>query len=366
MMGINDDVTLIKENMSATPSRRSPGQPGYDPNLVEVKSKFEYEYRRFSIDRTQLTQYDELSALIKESHNLPTDMPFTVSYTNPKNDDILPINNDKNMNSAFQTAMPFIKLFIYRERELMDAEIKLQEKKKKSKSLFSESVNSSTVIGAPKEFRKVSSIVDADLLPDTVRRVKLVKQSTDRPLGFYIRDGTSVRVTPYGLEKVPGIFISRLVPGGLAEGTGLLSVNDEIIEVNGIETLGKSLDQVTDMMVANSQNLIITVKPSTLPPSTPRTSTGTMPKTKRGSPPPSGGGGKNRSSSELPQGGRPSNKGDRSTPSKGNVSDNSYNGMGGSSNKEGLRKKMSSDMSGAGGGGNEYSDEPKRILHTVN
>lgn len=248
----------------------------------------------------------------------------------------------------------------------MDAEIKLQEKKKKSKSLFSESVNSSTVIGAPKEFRKVSSIVDADLLPDTVRRVKLVKQSTDRPLGFYIRDGTSVRVTPYGLEKVPGIFISRLVPGGLAEGTGLLSVNDEIIEVNGIETLGKSLDQVTDMMVANSQNLIITVKPSTLPPSTPRTNTGTMPKTKRGSPPPSGGGGgKTRSSSELPQGGRPSNKGDRSTPSKGSVSDNSYNGMGGTSNKETSRKKMSSDMSGAGGG-NEYSDEPKRILHTVN
>ena len=246
----------------------------------------------------------------------------------------------------------------------MDAEIKLQEKKKKNKSLFSESVNSLTVIGAPKEFRKVSSIVDADLLPDTVRRVKLVKQSTDRPLGFYIRDGTSVRVTPYGLEKVPGIFISRLVPGGLAEGTGLLSVNDEIIEVNGIETLGKSLDQVTDMMVANSQNLIITVKPSTLPPSTPRTSTGTIPKTKRGSPPPSGGGGKTRSSSELPQGGRPSNK-DRSTPSKGSVSDNSYNGMGGTSNKETSRKKLSSDMGGAGGG-NEYSDEPKRILHTVN
>ena len=28
-----------KKKMSATPSRRSPGQPGYDPNLVEVKSK---------------------------------------------------------------------------------------------------------------------------------------------------------------------------------------------------------------------------------------------------------------------------------------------------------------------------------------
>merc|ERR1712066_924396 len=84
----------------------------------------------------------------------------------------------------------------------------------------------------------------------------------DKPLGFYIRDGTSVRVTPQGLEKVPGIFISRLVPGGLAESTGLLAVNDEVLEVNGIEVAGKSLDQVTDMMVANSSNLIITVKPA--------------------------------------------------------------------------------------------------------
>ena len=129
----------------------------------------------------------------------------------------------------------------------------------------------STLISPPQDFRRVCAIVDADMLPDTVRRVKLLKHSSDRPLGFYIRDGTSVRVTPYGLEKVPGIFISRLVPGGLAESTGLLAVNDEILEVNGIEVIGKSLDQVTDMMVANSQNLIITVKPASLPPATPRT-----------------------------------------------------------------------------------------------
>lgn len=64
------------------------------------------------------------------------------------------------------------------------------------------------------------------------------------------------------MERVTGIFISRLVPGGLAESTGLLAVNDEVLEVNGIEVTGKTLDQVTDMMVANSYNLIITVKPA--------------------------------------------------------------------------------------------------------
>ena len=141
-----------------------------------------------------------------------------------------------------------------------------------------------TLISAPKDFRRVCAIVDADNLPDTVRRVKLLKHSSDRPLGFYIRDGTSVRVTPYGLEKVPGIFISRLVPGGLAESTGLLAVNDEILEVNGIEVFGKSLDQVTDMMVANSQNLIITVKPVSQPPATPRPATMTNRKSTNNSP----------------------------------------------------------------------------------
>ena len=138
-------------------------------------------------------------------------------------------------------------------------------------------------ISAPRDCVKISSIVDADVLPDTVRRVRLVKHSSDRPLGFFIRDGTSVRVTPYGLEKVPGIFISRLVPGGLAEGTGLLAVNDEILEVNGIEVQGKMLDQVTDMMVANSQNLIITVRPAVQPPSTPKSSTQGNGKLKNGS-----------------------------------------------------------------------------------
>merc|ERR1711881_822105 len=111
-------------------------------------------------------------------------------------------------------------------------------------------------------FRQVAAIIDPDQVPETCRRVRLLKHGSDKPLGFYIRDGTSVRVTPTGIEKVPGIFISRLLAGGLAESTGLLAVNDEVLEVNGIEVAGKSLDQVTDMMVANSSNLIVTVKPA--------------------------------------------------------------------------------------------------------
>lgn len=111
------------------------------------------------------------------------------------------------------------------------------------------------------DFHQVSSIIDADVLPKTCRRVKITKHGSDKPLGFYIRDGFSVRLTPKGLQKVPSIFISRVLPGGLAESTGLLAVNDEVLEVNGIDLLGKSIEQVTDMMVANASNLILTIKP---------------------------------------------------------------------------------------------------------
>lgn len=90
----------------------------------------------------------------------------------------------------------------------------------------------------------MSSIIDADIVPPTCRRVRLLKHGSGKSLGFYIKYGTSIKVSPSGIEKVPGIFISRLVPGGLAISTGLLNVNDEILEVNGIEVVGKTLDQV--------------------------------------------------------------------------------------------------------------------------
>ena len=103
----------------------------------------------------------------------------------------------------------------------------------------------------------MAAIIDVDVVPEVCRRVRLLKHGSDKPLGFYIRDGTSVRVTAQGLERVPGIFISRLVPGGLAESTGLLAVNDEVLEVNGIEVQGKTLDQVSDSCYSYRKLLFI-------------------------------------------------------------------------------------------------------------
>lgn len=237
-------------------SKNSKASLRSETGLIEIKSKFDAEFRRFSVDRNKVSKFGEFSDIITKLHLLQN-IPFVITYTDVHGD-LLPINNDDNFGLALATAKPVLRIIIQKKGESYaefngygTANVKKRGGIGRPK----------LAISMPEDFRRVSAIIDVDIVPETHRRVKLMKNGSDKPLGFYIRDGTSVRVTAQGIEKVPGIFISRLVPGGLAESTGLLAVNDEVLEVNGIEVCGKTLDQVTDMMVANSSNLIITVKP---------------------------------------------------------------------------------------------------------
>lgn len=236
-----------------------------DSGVVEVKSKFDAEFRRFAVDRSNHQKFEDFCELLEQLHGLKS-IPFLITYTDPEGD-LLPINNNENFVKALSTAKPLLRLVIQHKGQ-SEFEVNGYGTYQRRKNVITKllpvgeaRLRPHIAIGLPEDFRRVSAIIDVDILPETQRRVKLMKNGSEKPLGFYIRDGTSIRVTPHGLEKVPGIFISRLVPGGLAEGTGLLAVNDEVLEVNGIEVAGKTLDQVTDMMVANSSNLIITIKP---------------------------------------------------------------------------------------------------------
>ncbi|GAB6031815.1 par-6 (partitioning defective 6) [Chamberlinius hualienensis] len=248
-------------------SRHNKYVPNNNSNLVEIKSKFDAEFRRFSLDRNNLPSFEDFAKLLEAFHNL-MNISHNICYTDPIHGDLLPINNEDNYSRAILSAKPILRVLIQRKGESWE-EMNGYGIVQKKKNFISQVLAGGSPrsrphlsISLPEDFRQVSAIIDVDIVPETCRRVRLLKHGSDKPLGFYIRDGTSVRVTPHGLEKVPGIFISRLVPGGLAESTGLLAVNDEVLEVNGIEVAGKSLDQVTDMMVANSSNLIITVKPA--------------------------------------------------------------------------------------------------------
>ncbi|OCT76538.1 partitioning defective 6 homolog gamma isoform X1 [Xenopus laevis] len=234
---------------------------------VEVKSKYGAEFRRFSLNRYKPGTFDEFYNLILHIHNISS-MDVMLGYADVHGD-LLPINNDDNFFKAVSSANPLLRVFIQKQEEVdystFGSATLTRKKRNALVALRNDSLRHRKPhinISMPHDFRPVSSIIDVDILPETHRRVRLYRHGCEKPLGFYIRDGTSVRVTPHGLEKVPGIFISRMVPGGLAESTGLLAVNDEVLEVNGIEVAGKTLDQVTDMMIANSHNLIITVKPA--------------------------------------------------------------------------------------------------------
>ncbi|KAB7504315.1 Partitioning defective protein 6 [Armadillidium nasatum] len=233
-------------------------------SLVEIKSKFDAEFRRFSIEKHKLNNLESFREQLQELHKLSS-VAFILTYIDPKDGCLLPITNNENFKRAIETSRPTLKIIIQRKGESLE-NLPNGASSNKLPSILSPFVTSQSKnklsISYPQDFRQVAAIIDVDVVPEVCRRVRLLKHGSDKPLGFYIRDGTSVRVTAKGLERVPGIYISRLVPGGLAESTGLLAVNDEVIEVNGIEVQGKTLDQVTDMMVANSSNLIITVKPA--------------------------------------------------------------------------------------------------------
>ncbi|XP_037773643.1 uncharacterized protein LOC119569640 isoform X3 [Penaeus monodon] len=83
---------------------------------------------------------------------------------------------------------------------------------------------------------------------DSVKIVRIDK--TNEPLGATIRnEGDSV-------------IIGRIVKGGAAEKSGLLHEGDEILEVNGVEVRGKSVNDVCDMLAGMTGTLTFIIIPS--------------------------------------------------------------------------------------------------------
>lgn len=61
---------------------------------------------------------------------------------------------------------------------------------------------------------------------------------------MFVLQGATVR------NEMESVVISRIVRGGAAERSGLLSEGDEILEINGIEIRGKDVNQVFDILVS--------------------------------------------------------------------------------------------------------------------
>ncbi|XP_030852224.1 rho GTPase-activating protein 100F isoform X2 [Strongylocentrotus purpuratus] len=84
-----------------------------------------------------------------------------------------------------------------------------------------------------------------------LRTVEILKIPGET-LGFYIREGD-------GFERLDGIFVSRLMLGGLVEDSGMIRVGDEILYVNNVDVSFKSLDDVY-MVMQIPTRLLITLK----------------------------------------------------------------------------------------------------------
>uniref|UniRef100_UPI0037E8F4D2 MAGUK p55 subfamily member 5b isoform X2 n=1 Tax=Semicossyphus pulcher TaxID=241346 RepID=UPI0037E8F4D2 len=72
-------------------------------------------------------------------------------------------------------------------------------------------------------------------LGETVKLVRLEK-ARDTPLGATVRN------------DMESVVVSRVVKGGAAESSGLLSEGDEILEINGISIRGKHVNEVHDLL----------------------------------------------------------------------------------------------------------------------
>ncbi|XP_034435608.1 MAGUK p55 subfamily member 5b isoform X1 [Hippoglossus hippoglossus] len=90
---------------------------------------------------------------------------------------------------------------------------------------------------------------ETQYLGETVKLVRLEK-ALDTPLGATVRN------------DMDSVVVSRVVKGGAAERSGLLSEGDEILEINGVPMRGKHVNEVHDLLQQMHGTLTFLLIPS--------------------------------------------------------------------------------------------------------
>ncbi|XP_062539916.1 protein lap4 isoform X15 [Armigeres subalbatus] len=83
-------------------------------------------------------------------------------------------------------------------------------------------------------------------------------------LGFSIIGGTDHSCTPFGSHE-PGIFISHIVPGGIAALSGKLRMGDRILKVNGTDVTGATHQEAVMELLRPCDEIKLTVQHDPLP-----------------------------------------------------------------------------------------------------
>ncbi|EAT46472.1 AAEL002340-PA, partial [Aedes aegypti] len=108
----------------------------------------------------------------------------------------------------------------------------------------------------------MTRVTDNRLLEPLISEVVLPKDQGS--LGFSIIGGTDHSCTPFGAHE-PGIFISHIVPGGIAALSGKLRMGDRILKVNGTDVTGATHQEAVMELLRPCDEIKLTVQHDPLP-----------------------------------------------------------------------------------------------------
>ena len=91
-----------------------------------------------------------------------------------------------------------------------------------------------------------------------------LKRQGNASLGFSIIGGTDHSCVPFGVDE-PGVFISHLVPDGIAASCGKIRFGDRILKVNGEDITTLSHQDVVMSLLKPGDDLQLTVRHDPLP-----------------------------------------------------------------------------------------------------
>ncbi|CAH1173628.1 unnamed protein product [Phaedon cochleariae] len=83
-------------------------------------------------------------------------------------------------------------------------------------------------------------------------------------LGFSIIGGTDHSSIPFGIKE-PGIFVSHMVPGGVAAKCGKLRVGDRILKVNGTDVTQATHQETVMELIRPGDSITLTIRHDPLP-----------------------------------------------------------------------------------------------------
>ena len=99
-------------------------------------------------------------------------------------------------------------------------------------------------------------------VPKETQVVEVTLHKKGRGLGFSIAGGHNNR----HVDGDDGIFITKIIEGGVADENGTLAVNDRILSVNGKSMVGISHENAVGILKGTGNNVKIKVEKGSVPP----------------------------------------------------------------------------------------------------